>query len=59
MGIAGSENPLPDEGLERLEARDAKKDVAALERALAQTRRRLERLEAKREQLLRRLDVPR
>ena len=46
-------------GLERAEARDARKDVAALERALAQTRRGLERLETKRERLLRRMNPPR
>ena len=46
-------------GLERAEARDARKDVAVLERAVAQTRRGLGRVEEKRERLLRRLNPPR
>ena len=47
------------EGLERAESRMANKDVAALERALERTRRDLDRAEAKRLDLLRRLDASR
>jgi HEPN domain-containing protein len=46
-------------GLEQAEARDASKDVTALQRALEETRSRLRRLEEKREGLLRRLDASR
>ena len=44
------------EGLARLEARDAMKDVRRQERALEDTRRRIARLEVKRDRLLARLD---
>jgi predicted RNase H-like nuclease (RuvC/YqgF family) len=47
------------EGLERLESRAAGKDVTALERALDRSRRDLERAEAKRLELLQRLDADR
>ncbi|MFN2544800.1 MAG: hypothetical protein ABR600_09580 [Actinomycetota bacterium] len=43
------------QGLERREARDALKDVAGQERALAATRDRIAKLEAKRDALLDRL----
>jgi hypothetical protein len=43
------------EGLERAEARDAMKDVAALERALATTRDAIANLEERRSRLLARL----
>ena len=47
------------EGVERAESRMANKDVAALERALDRSRRDLERAEARRLELLRRLDASR
>ena len=47
------------EGLEREEARMANKDVAALERTLERSQRNLDRAEARRLELLRRLDAAR
>jgi len=44
------------EGIERAESRMADKDVVALERALERARRGLEKAEAKRLELLHRLD---
>jgi len=47
------------EGMERAQSRAANKDVAALERALVRGRSDLERAEAQRQELLRRLDADR
>ena len=45
-----------DEGIERAESRMADRDVATLVKALERTRRDLERAEARRLELLRRMD---
>ena len=47
------------EGLAKLEEREAMKDVHRQEKALADTQRRIAKLEAKRDKLLRRLGPPR